>query len=120
MSTIDNQSLQAALALAVSESTGLALSPAASWEELRAALKGWIDQRLGNDLDTVIRLLYQVDVDEQRLKFLLQEKVGEDAAGVMADLIIDRQLAKIAYRQAQKNAPPPPEVDEDGAPLERW
>ncbi|MFT4023051.1 MAG: hypothetical protein QM664_04605 [Flavihumibacter sp.] len=108
------------LALAVNHITGLALPREASLAGVRAALKQWIDNRLAGDLETVIRLLYQVDVDEQRLKYLLREKVGEDAAGVMADLIIDRQLAKLAYRQAQKNAPPPPETGDDGTPLERW
>ncbi len=117
---IENDSTKAELVLAVNETTGLVLPAAASLAGVREALKAWIDKRLANDLETVIRLLYQVDVDEHRLKFLLREKVGEDTAGVMADLIIDRQLAKIAYRQQQKNAPPPPETDEDGAPLERW
>lgn len=108
------------LVLAVNGSTGLTVPDGTSLAQVREALRTWIDARLAGDLETVIRLLYQVDVDEQRLKFLLREKVGEDAAGVMADLIIDRQLAKIAHRLSQKDAPPPPETDDDGAPLERW
>lgn len=117
---MENGFAEEQLVLAVNGSTGLTLPGGASLARVREALRAWIDARLAGDLETVIRLLYQVDVDEQRLKYLLREKVGEDAAGVMADLIIDRQLAKIAYRLSQKEAPPSPETDEDGAPLERW
>ena len=44
-------------------------------------------------------ILYRIDVNERKLKYLLQENVGEDAAFIIADLIIERQIEKIKSRQ---------------------
>lgn len=108
------------LQMAITDATGWEVPGDFGMEALRAGLRDWIEARLGRDMAAVIRVLYRVDVDEEKLKFLLKEKVNEDPAMVIADVLIDRQLAKMAYRRAQKEKPSPPDTDEDGQPLERW
>ncbi len=83
------------------------------WSELRTALAEWVNELIQHDLSELIRVLYRVDISENKLKFLLREKVGEDAALIIADLIIERQLQKIKTRQQFQQ--PPPENEED-----RW
>ena len=83
------------------------------WTELREALAVWVNDLIQQDLNELIRLLYRIDISESRLKFLLHEKVGEDAAFIIADLIIERQLQKIKSRQQFRQ--PPPDNEE-----ERW
>ena len=83
------------------------------WSELRTALAEWVNELIQHDLSELIRVLYRVDISENKLKFLLREKVGEDAAFIIADLIIERQLQKIKTRQQFKQ--PPPDNEED-----RW
>ena len=83
------------------------------WSELRTALAVWVNELIQHDLSELIRVLYRVDISENKLKFLLREKVGEDAAYIIADLIIERQLQKIKTRQQFQQ--PPPENEED-----RW
>ncbi len=83
------------------------------WTELREALAIWVNDLIQQDLNELIRLLYRIDISESRLKFLLHEKVGEDAAFIIADLIIERQLQKIKSRQQFRQ--PPPDNEE-----ERW
>ncbi|MBU7576544.1 MAG: hypothetical protein KAF40_00640 [Flavihumibacter sp.] len=83
------------------------------WSELRAALAVWVNELIQVDFSELIRVLYRVDISENKLKFLLREKVGEDAAFIIADLIIERQLQKIKTRQQFQQ--PPPENEED-----RW
>jgi len=61
-----------------------------------------------------VSILYRIDVNERKLKFLLQENVGEDAAVIIADLIIERQLQKIKSREAFRQN----WSDEDGE--EKW
>ena len=40
-----------------------------------------------------------MDVNERKLKYLLQENVGEDAAVIIADLILERQTEKMKLRK---------------------
>lgn len=86
------------------------------WSALRTAVAQQVNWLIVNDLNSLIQLLYRVDISEPRLKFLLQEKVGEDASYIIADLLIERQLQKIKTREAFKNNPPPFENDDE----ERW
>lgn len=52
-----------------------------------------------HQFDELIRLLYRIDVHEQKLKQLLREHPQEDAGNIIASLIIERQLQKIKSRR---------------------
>jgi hypothetical protein len=62
-------------------------------EQLRALLTARIDNMITSDFTGLVNLLYKIDIDENKLKKLLSE--NEDAAEVVSDLIIERQLQKI-------------------------
>ena len=83
----------------VNEEMGLSLSPDTSMEALRLRLCTRINEMITGDFQQLVNILYRVDVNERKLKYLLHENVGEDAAGIIAGLIIDRQMEKIASRQ---------------------
>lgn len=83
------------------------------WAQLRNELSTWINELILHDMEALIQLLYWVDINEAKLKFLLKEKVGEDAAVIITDLLIDRQLQKIKTRRQFQQ--PPPDNEED-----RW
>lgn len=70
-----------------------------SFEELRSLLQQEINHLIQGDFQKLVSILYRVDVNERKLKYLLQENVGEDAAVIVADLIIERQLQKIKSRR---------------------
>ena len=70
-----------------------------SFEELRRLLQQEINQLIQGGFQKLVSILYRVDVNERKLKYLLQENVGEDAAVIIADLIIERQLQKIKSRR---------------------
>ncbi|HEV2831785.1 MAG TPA: hypothetical protein VGW31_07375, partial [Hanamia sp.] len=44
-------------------------------------------------------LLYQIDVQEQKLNKVLKDNLHNDSAPLIADLIIKRQLQKIERRK---------------------
>ncbi|MEP6747779.1 MAG: hypothetical protein ABJB86_08635 [Bacteroidota bacterium] len=69
------------------------------FDELRRALQAIINKMIAFDFQKLVNILYRVDVNERKLKFLLQENVGSDAADIIADLIIERQLEKIRTRR---------------------
>ena len=76
-----------------------------SFEKIKENLTVHINHLINNDFDQLIYLLYKVDVNESKLKRLLKE--NSDAASVISDLIIERQLQKIKtrkeFRSANKN-----------------
>ncbi|WP_316803042.1 hypothetical protein [Pedobacter nototheniae] len=48
-----------------------------------------------NDFPKLIQILYKADVDQYKLKELLENTMGLSSAEVIADAYINRQLAKI-------------------------
>ncbi len=102
----------ALLANILEEELATRLPAVASLEALRLALAQWVEEKLQHDFEGLIRLLYRVDVDEEKLKFFLREKTGEDASQIIADLIIERQVRKWEFRQQFRQEPPPPDDPE--------
>jgi len=93
---------------------GIDLAEQLSFEEMRLQLQHSIAAMIATDFERLVNILYRIDVNERKLKFLLQENVGADAAVIIADLVIERQMQKIASRrQYSRN-------DEDINGEEKW
>lgn len=58
-----------------------------------------IEDLINNSFLGLIQFLYKIDIDEQRLKELLNSKQTENSAQIIADLFIERQLQKVKSRQ---------------------
>jgi hypothetical protein len=96
----------------INRETGLALPVDTNLADLRLRLQATVNNMITGDFQQLVNLLYRVDVNERKLKYLLQENVGEDAAAIIAGLIIDRQLEKIASRRQFKNDGPVEDSEE--------
>jgi hypothetical protein len=70
-----------------------------SYAKIHAQLSAYINTLIKNDFDKLIAYLYRIDVNEEKLKTLLQQKPGEDAGNIIATLIIERQEQKIKFRK---------------------
>lgn len=68
-----------------------------SWNQELFA--GKINELLTNDFQKLIAILYRMDVSEEKLKKLLSENPTVDAGVIIADLMIERQIKKIKYRE---------------------
>ena len=83
-------------------------------EELKEKLSQYINELIRTNFQKLITLLYRIDISEPKLKALLHENFDADAAVIIADLIIERQLQKIKssqqFSQRDKN------IDEN----EKW
>lgn len=82
-------------------------------EDLRQQLRTYINHLILHDFDRLVQILYQVDVEEKKLKELLSAEPQKDAATLITDLIIQRQEQKRQAREAP--VPPGPATEE-----ERW
>lgn len=68
--------------------------------EMREQLICYINHLLLHDFNKLVQILYRVDVDEKKLKALLQENKETDAAVTIADLLLHRQEEKIKTKEA--------------------
>ncbi|HEY9363830.1 MAG TPA: hypothetical protein VIQ00_11245 [Chitinophagaceae bacterium] len=83
-------------------------------DQLRARMIVRINQLIQKNFNALVLVLYRVDVSEAKLKYLLKTNKDNDAASIIADLIIERQLQKIETRKkfSQENR----DIPED----EKW
>lgn len=73
-----------------------------------------VNDLLQHDFPKLVFLLYRIDIDENKLRGLLHQQAGEDAAMIITDLIIERQLQKIKSREQYRQHDDT--IDED----EKW
>jgi len=83
-----------------------------SWEELKTAISEYIDHFITHDRNKLMHILYRVDVSEKLLKANLQQE-EKNAATIIADMIVERQLEKIETRKQFRSGG---EIPED----EKW
>jgi hypothetical protein len=81
--------------------------------EMEERLIEYINHLLLYDFNKLVQILYRVDVDEKKLKELLQQNADTDAAVIIADLLIQRQEEKIKTKEAFK---PDDKISDD----EKW
>jgi hypothetical protein len=77
----------------------------------------WLEQQVNhllvNDMSRLLMILYRVDVSEEKLKTMLKNNAGTDAAIIITDLLIERQLQKEKTRNEHRESG---EIDEN----EKW
>ena len=83
----------------LNNSYSLELLDARAIEDLEEALSEKVNAMIQTDFGALVQLLYRIDVNEARLRVLLQQNAGEDAGRVIARLIIQRQWQKMESRR---------------------
>lgn len=97
----------------INTSLQLQLAGSLSNEELCAKLSVEINRLINYDFEKLVYYLYRIDIDETKLRMLLEQKKEENTANHIANLIIERQLQKINSR---KNSNPDPNIPDN----EKW
>ena len=65
-----------------------------SEDQLREVLIKTFDYLVEDDFQKLLQILYKADVDQYKLKSLLENSEGKSSAEVIADAYIERQKAK--------------------------
>lgn len=82
------------------------------WERFSAdELAAWVNDMIQRDFTGLLNLLYRLDINEAKLRKMLDEIQNEDAGKIIAALIIERQLQKIKSKQQFRQADDIPEED---------
>jgi hypothetical protein len=63
-------------------------------EECKQQMAVYLNNLLLHDFSRLVQLLYRVDVDEKRVKAVLQQHPHEDAGLLLTELLMERQKAK--------------------------
>lgn len=58
-----------------------------------------INQMILTNFESLVQLLYRIDVSEMKLKSILKEQPNEDAGKIIAHLIVERQMQKIILKK---------------------
>ena len=98
------ENINALLVQYTNDTTGLDLSPQLNQSELIEKLVDFIQHLMTNNFERLIQLLYRLDVSETQLKSLLLDAPQTDAALLISQLIVQRQLQKLASRKANASA----------------
>lgn len=80
----------------------------------RQMLVDRINEWLQTDFEKLVAALYRIDVSEEKLRALLQQQPGQDAAEIITGLVLERQLQKLKTRAAFRPRDEP--IDEN----EKW
>lgn len=66
-----------------------------SESHLREVLVKTFEYLIEDDFQKLLQILYRADVDQYKLKELLEQTEGKSSAEIIADAYIERQLAKV-------------------------
>ena len=94
--------------------TGTAFGESVSKDNLQLVLAEYINDLIVNNFEKLVFLLYRIDINEKKIKQLLQKTKNNTAGEIIAKAIIDRQMEKIILR---KNFTPPAN---NAAEDEKW
>ena len=86
----------------INQSLELSLPVTISSEELKEKLTAFINDLINHDFEKLVFYLYRIDVNESKMRQLLEQWEGENAAGLIADLIIERQSEKVKSRNENR------------------
>jgi hypothetical protein len=83
----------------IRQSFGINLPDVVTLDQLKSSLAVYINSLINTDFNKLVSLLYRIDVNEVKLRQLLDNNRESDAAAIITDLIIERQLQKIRSRE---------------------
>jgi aspartyl/asparaginyl-tRNA synthetase len=74
-----------------------------NFNELKKYLTEKLSYLLEHKYDTLLNILYKIDVSEEKLGELFSGSNRDSIPEALAELIIERQLQKVRFRQLYKN-----------------
>ena len=83
----------------IRQSYDLALPDVVTLDQLKSSLAAYINSLINTDFNKLVSLLYRIDINEAKLRQLLDNNRESNAGAIITDLIIERQLQKIRSRE---------------------
>ena len=93
----------------------VALPEKVTEETLLQLLAEKINDFIQKDFNKLLTLLYRIDIDERKLKTMLQEHPDKDAGLLIAVMVLERQKQKADARKKYRS-----DHQADQSPEEKW
>lgn len=90
---------QAAIIYQLNAELPIALPASTTPGEMRDRLAVYINNLITTNFEKLLFYLYRIDVDEKKMRAILQKHKDKDAGVLVADLVIERLTQKIMSRQ---------------------
>lgn len=81
-------------------------------KDLFKELAKYLDNLINKDFQKLLNLLYRIDINEVKLRSLLNESIEKTAGEIIATLIIERQKEKAESRKNNQS----PDLDSNEEP----
>ena len=88
-----------------------------SFSELKEKWALYFNELIQNDFPELVRLLYRIDISENKLRYLLKENPGGNAGEMITTLVVERLMQKIKSREEYREKPGKVAGDSD---TEEW
>lgn len=96
---------QGSLQKALSQNWGLTDTQTLQMEDLRKALQIRIAQMLQDDLHALVQAMYRLDIDENKFHAAMAAPGLDRQVSSLSDLIIEREIQRIEFRERFRNNP---------------
>ena len=73
------------------------------YDQLLEIISGRVTELLGEDPGLLFSYMYRLDIDEQKLKHVVQHYNGQAQITALSELILKRQLLRIELRKKYGN-----------------
>ena len=74
-----------------------------SYQQRYTLLKEAVNNLIQTDFNKLVQILYRIDVNEKKLRKTLEHNKGTDAADIITELMIKREIEKAEARNKFKN-----------------
>ena len=98
----------------INKDMGIDLPHDLTRKELNTHLEEYINELINNNFSLLIQALYRIDVSEPKLKAILLENPDQDAAKIIAQMIIERMAEKLRSGKERGNK------DDDIPEEDKW
>ncbi len=94
-----------ALIQQINKELSIELAQKISMAQIHQQLSVYVNNLILNNFQQLVNVLYRIDVSEKKLTTLLQPPQQLQAGNIIATLIIERQIEKIASRNRFRKKP---------------
>jgi len=70
----------------------------ATFQALQEKIAAVISQLLQNNPERLLNLMYRLDIDETKFRFVIQNGPEENVARQLAELVLEREMQKVYWR----------------------
>ena len=74
------------------------------YDQFMEALRHYVNKLVNEDFTKLVRILYRMDISENKLRNLLADHPDADASVIISEMMMEREIKKVETRQQYKTS----------------